>query len=52
VEQDDSEAKFWLRPEAHLAYNDGFSAKALGELLTLIEANRKRIEKARDDFFG
>jgi len=52
VEQDGREAKFWLRPEAHLAYNDGFSARALPELLTLIEANRERIEKAWDDFFG
>jgi uncharacterized protein DUF4160 len=46
------EAKFWLRPEMHLAYNDGFSARALRELLTLIEANRERIEKAWDEFFG
>jgi uncharacterized protein DUF4160 len=52
VEQGESEAKFWLRPAAHLAYNDGFSAKALRELLTLIEANRERIEKAWSEFFG
>jgi hypothetical protein len=37
---------------AHLAYNDGFSARALRELLTLIEANRERIENAWDEFFG
>ena len=30
----------------HLAYNDGFRASTLRELLTLIEANRERIEKA------
>ena len=52
VEQGESEAKFWLRPEVHLAYNDGFRASGLRELLTLIEANRERIEKAWDEFFG
>jgi hypothetical protein len=52
VEQGEKEAKFWLRPEVHLAYNDGFRASTLRELLTLIEANRERIEKAWDEFFG
>jgi uncharacterized protein DUF4160 len=52
VEQGEREAKFWLRPEVHLAYNDDFSARALRELLTLIEANRGRIEKAWNEFFG
>ena len=52
VEQGEREAKFWLRPAVHLAYNDGFRASALRELLTLIEANRERIEKAWDEFFG
>jgi len=46
------EAKFWLQPEVHLAYNEGFSARALRQLLMLIEANRERIEKAWDEFFG
>jgi hypothetical protein len=52
VEQAGSEAKFWRRPELHLSYNDGFSARALRELLTLIEANRERIEKAWNAFFS
>jgi Domain of unknown function (DUF4160) len=52
VEQGRREAKFWLRPAAHLAYNDGFSARALRELLTMIESNRERIEKAWNEFFG
>jgi hypothetical protein len=38
VERRRREAKFWLRPEVYLAYNDGFSARGLRELLTLIEA--------------
>lgn len=51
VERDDREARFWLRPEVAVAYNDGFNARALRELLGLIEANRERIEKAWDEFF-
>ena len=51
-EQGEREAKFWLRPETQVAYNDGFSARALRELLTLIETNRERIEKTWNDFFG
>ncbi len=46
------EAKFWLRPEVHVAYNDGFGARSLREVLRLVEANRERIEKAWDEFFG
>ena len=52
VEADGCEAKFWLRPETCLAYNDGFNARVLRELLRLIESNRERIEKAWYDFFG
>ncbi len=52
VEQGGKEAKFWLRPEVHLSYNDGFGARALRELLTLIELNHDRIEKAWREFFG
>lgn len=51
VERDDCEAKFWLRPEVAVAYNDGFNARALRELLALVEANRDRIEKAWHEFF-
>ncbi|MGH7747371.1 MAG: DUF4160 domain-containing protein [Candidatus Dormibacteria bacterium] len=52
VEKDDMEAKFWLRPAVRMAYNDGFSAKTLRELLTIIEQNRGKIERAWHEFFG
>jgi len=52
VERGDGEVKFWLRPEVHLAYDDGFSARSLREVLRLVEANRERIEKAWNEFFG
>ncbi len=48
----DREAKIWLRPQIVAAYNDGFNARALRELLNLVEANRERIEEAWDEFFG
>lgn len=47
-----SEAKFWLRPEIRMAYNDGYDARTLRQLLMVVEANRERIERAWDEFFG
>jgi hypothetical protein len=48
----DREAKFWISPDVLLAYNDGFTSKTLRELLELIEANRERLERAWDEYFG
>ncbi len=52
VEKDDLEAKFWLRPEVRVAYNDGFDARSLRELLSIIEANRDLVERAWNEFFS
>jgi len=52
VEKDDSEAKFWLRPEVHLAYNDGYTARILRELAGIVAANRDRIERTWNEYFG
>lgn len=52
VEKDDSEAKFWLRPEVHLAYNDGYTARILRELAGIVAANQDRIERAWNEYFG
>lgn len=46
------EAKFWLNPDIHLAYNDGFGARDLRELFKLVEQNRIRIEETWHGFFG
>jgi len=35
-----------------VAYNDGYDARTLRELCGLIEANRERIERAWNEFFG
>lgn len=52
VEKDDREAKFWLRPEVSLAYNDGYDARTLRELLGLVQQNREVLERAWNEFFG
>jgi hypothetical protein len=52
IEKDGLEAKFWINPDVRVAYNDGFSARALRELSGLIEANRERIERAWNEHFG
>ena len=52
VEKDDIEAKFWLKPEVRLAYNGGYDARALRELQLMVSANRGRIERAWNEYFG
>jgi hypothetical protein len=49
---DNMEAKFWLNPVVHVAYNDGYDARTLRQLTAMVEANRDRIERAWDEFFG
>jgi hypothetical protein len=52
VEKGESEAKFWLRPEVNVAYNDGYDARTLRRIVVMVETNRERIERAWDEFFG
>lgn len=52
VEKDAVEAKFWLRPGVRIAYNDGFNARTLNDLLTIVEQRRDQIERAWNEFFG
>jgi hypothetical protein len=52
VEKDGIEAKFWLFPEVLVAYNDGYNARTLRELLEVVEANRDQIERTWNEFFG
>lgn len=47
-----AEAKFWLRPQVHVAYNMGYDAKTLHMLLQVVHANRELIERAWNEFFG
>jgi hypothetical protein len=52
VEKDTFEAKFWLEPELRLAYNDGYNARTLRQLLEIVDLNRDQIERAWNEFFG
>jgi hypothetical protein len=51
VDRDDVSAKFWLNPVA-LARNFGFSAKELGRVESLIEANGDELLEAWNGYFG
>ena len=51
VGKDDREAKFWLRPEVRVAYNDGYDARTLRDLLQIVEDSRDRSEGAWHEFF-
>jgi len=51
VEKNAVEAKFWLHPNVRIAYNDGFDAKTLNDLLPVVEQRRDRIERAWNEFF-
>ena len=52
VEQRGAEAKFWLRPEVRVAYNDGYDARTLRRVMAIVEANRERNVRAWAEFFG
>lgn len=52
VEKNDMEAKFWLRPEVVLAYNDGYDARTLRELHEAVKWHRELIERTWDEFFS
>lgn len=51
VERNDVEAKFWLKPTVKVAYNDGYDARTLRELQSLVEANSSRIARAWNEHF-
>ena len=51
VGKNNDEAKFWVAPTVSVAYNDGYDAKTLRELLEIVEENKSLIERAWNDFF-
>ncbi len=52
AEKDEEEGKFWIKPGARVAYNDGYDARLLREVLAIAELERDRIERAWNEFFG
>jgi Domain of unknown function (DUF4160) len=52
VEKNWSEAKFWIYPEVILAYNDGYDARTIREIQSIIESRKQEIGRAWNEFFG
>jgi hypothetical protein len=52
VEKDGLEAKFWVKPDVRVAYNDGYDARTLRELTGIIGFHKSQIERAWDEYFG
>jgi len=52
VEKDGIDAKFWLWPDVVVAYNDGFNARTLRDLIEIITNRRQHITNVWNDFFG
>jgi hypothetical protein len=52
VMKDGIDAKFWLWPDVVVAYNDGFGAKALRELIEIVSHRRQFLTSAWNEFFG
>jgi Domain of unknown function (DUF4160) len=48
----DAEAKFLLEPSVRVADSVGFSARAPGELVAVVESHRAMIEQAWHEHFG
>lgn len=46
------EAKLWLHPYIHVAYNDGFDARTLRELVRVAEEHSSEIEEAWREHFS
>lgn len=52
VRSAEGEAKFWLEPVIQLARNDGFDARTLRMLISIIEEHKNLLEEAWNDYFG
>jgi hypothetical protein len=52
VEKDDADAKFWVFSDVAIAYNRGFSARAIRQLQDVVEIRRDEIVEAWNDHFA
>ncbi len=48
----EGEAKFWLTPTVYLADSDGFDARTLRDLRTVVAANKDLIERTWNEHFA
>ena len=52
VTRERATAKFWIQPEVSVAYNRGFPAKVLSQIVYVIEERTDEIESAWNDYFA
>lgn len=52
VRNGEGEAKFWLMPTVYLADSDGFDARTLRDLRTVVAANKDLIERTWNEHFA
>ncbi|MEO6922701.1 MAG: DUF4160 domain-containing protein [Bryocella sp.] len=52
VEKGEAEAKFWVLPATSVAYNDGYDARTLRELMRVVGDHTSEIERAWHEYFG
>ena len=52
VAKDGADAKFWLFPAVTVAYNRGYDARTLAELVLQVDDRRILIENAWNEHFG
>lgn len=52
VRNGEGEAKFWLTPTVYLADSDGFDARTLRDLRTVVAANKDLIERTWNEHFA
>ena len=52
VEGVGGEAKLWLRPDVHVAYEKGYDRKTLAELIWIVRKERDLIERKWHEHFS
>lgn len=51
VRKGSASAKLWLEPEVRVAHSDGFGARILRELISVVDDNKELIERTWNDYF-
>jgi hypothetical protein len=52
VRSGEGEAKYWLKPVAHLAGSEGYDARTLRELSQVVAENAELIERTWNEYFA
>jgi hypothetical protein len=52
VRSAEGEAKFWVKPTVQLANSDGYDARTLRDLASVVESNALLIERTWNEYFA